>query len=105
AGGTLRDRIEHGAEAVHDLRGNLDLAIQLSHALEHAHGHGLIHRDVKPANILIGADGTAKLTDFGIAKRGAPTGASKQIVVADQSTVGGTLGYMAPEQAIAGARI
>src|SRR5262249_50062402 len=51
-GGTLRGRIE-GTAAVHDLRGNLDLAIQLCHALEHAHGRGLIHRDVTPENILI----------------------------------------------------
>jgi serine/threonine-protein kinase len=43
--GTLRNRIE-GTEAVTDLRGNLDLAIQLCHALEHAHGQGLIHRDL-----------------------------------------------------------
>jgi hypothetical protein len=89
AGGTLRDRIERRAEVVHDLRDNLDLAIQLCHALEHAHRCGLIHRDVKPQNILIGGDGIAKLTDFGIAKRGVPTGASTTNAVADQTTAWG----------------
>src|SRR5262245_27123352 len=48
ARGTLRDRIARDKDVLHDLRGNLDLAIQLCHALEHAHSHGLIHRDLKP---------------------------------------------------------
>jgi serine/threonine protein kinase len=104
AGGTLRGRIV-GSAAVHDLRGNLDLAIQLCHALEHAHHNGLIHRDLKPENILIGQDGTAKLTDFGISRRGALGGAAGSVVVADQTTAWGTEGYMAPEQTIPGARI
>jgi WD40 repeat protein/serine/threonine protein kinase len=105
AGGTLRRRIESDKAAVHDLRGNLDMAIQLCHALEHAHRGGLIHRDVTPENILLASDGTAKLTDFGIAKRGAVAGAAENVGGAQQSSYAGRRGYMAPEQAIVGARI
>jgi serine/threonine protein kinase len=101
SGGTLLDRIAQDKDFIRDFRGNLDLAIQLCHALEHAHGRGLIHRDLKPENILIGIDGVAKLTDFGIAKRGAVGGATISLA-ARQSSYAGTHGYMAPEQAILG---
>jgi WD40 repeat protein/serine/threonine protein kinase len=84
AGGTLRHRIQSEKAAVHDVRGNLDIAIQLCHALEHAHSRGLVHGDVTPENILLATSGTAKLTDFGITKR---------------------RGDMAPEQAVARAPI
>jgi WD40 repeat protein/serine/threonine protein kinase len=103
--GTLRDRIAHDSDVLHDQRGNLDLAIQLCHALEHAHGHGLIHRDVKPENILISDDGIAKLTDFGIAKRGGDSESGANVVAATQSIAWGTPGYAAPEQTVPNARI
>ena len=104
SGGTLRGRIGN-SEALNDFRGNLDLAIELCHALEHAHGKGIIHRDLKPENILISVEGHAKLTDFGIARRGLVEGEKGAIAGVMQSGYVGSAGYMAPEQAIAGAGI
>ena len=69
-----------------------DIGVELARALAYVHGQGIVHRDVKPSNILVHADGKAKLGDFGIAR------------LADSSTLtlaGTTLGtaaYMAPEQ-------
>jgi hypothetical protein len=71
----------------------LDIAAQLTPALRHVHDHGVIHRDLKPPNILRTADGTIKLTDFGIAK----VFASRHLT----STGGiiGTAEFLSPEQA------
>lgn len=72
--------------------------IQMAHALHHAHQHGVIHRDVKPANILVDADNSRRLllTDFGIAKIQGMRGLTKS------GTTIGTPEYMAPEQAAGG---
>ncbi len=67
---------------------------QVASALGEAHAHGLVHRDVKPANILLAADGTVKVTDFGIAK--ALSGADATLT--NPGTVIGTAAYVAPEQ-------
>jgi serine/threonine protein kinase/putative hemolysin len=70
-GGSLKDVIENGSlyaggkrEA---LRRILDLAIQCARGLHYAHAQGLIHKDVKPANLLLSQDGTLKVADFGLA--------------------------------------
>src|SRR4051795_68851 len=89
-GETLRDAIERGPteprRAVEILRG-------LAGALDHAHEEGIVHRDVKPANVLLGADGhTVKLADLGIAT------AVEGTRITMSGTVLGTAAYMAPEQ-------
>ncbi|MCC5949447.1 MAG: serine/threonine protein kinase [Nitriliruptoraceae bacterium] len=70
------------------------LGEQVAAALGEAHVHGLVHRDVKPANILLASDGTVKVTDFGIAK--ALTGSDATLTT--PGTVVGTAAYVAPEQ-------
>jgi eukaryotic-like serine/threonine-protein kinase len=71
----------------------LGMALQMARALSFAHGRGLIHRDVKPQNVLLNAEGQAKMTDFGIARSVDVQG------VTITGTVLGTSEYIAPEQA------
>jgi serine/threonine-protein kinase len=80
---------------------------QIAEALDYAHGEGVIHRDVKPENILISRHGHAMLADFGIA-RGAllPSGARPTGTALTQSGMAiGTADYMSPEQALGEAEI
>jgi serine/threonine protein kinase len=91
-GATLADEVkERGrlepAEVV-------DLALQICGGLEHAHAAGLVHRDIKPQNLLLRADGAVKIADFGIA-RAAETTKLTQI-----GSVLGTAAYLSPEQAL-----
>jgi hypothetical protein len=71
----------------------LDEAAQLADGLAYAHEQGVVHRDLKPGNILRATDGSVKLTDFGIAR------ALEETMVTQVGTVLGTLRYLAPEQA------
>ncbi|MCX6362513.1 MAG: serine/threonine-protein kinase, partial [Armatimonadetes bacterium] len=65
-GGTLRDALQ--MRGALPLREAVDIACQVLSALAHAHGHNVVHRDVKPDNIHLQPDGYPKLTDFGIAR-------------------------------------
>ena len=88
----------------------IDLMVQFSDGLEHAHSKGLVHRDVKPGNCMMTKDGILKVTDFGLTKRRGQSRGSDQTF--DASTSGatmtleresvtaagmGTPSYMAPE--------
>ena len=87
-GTTLADLIDDGSL---DAAQTLDLLDQVAAALDAAHGAGLVHRDVKPRNILVGGDGVAYLADFGLSRPsdGMDATATGQFL--------GTLAYAAPE--------
>ena len=74
------------------LRNAVAVILQVLQALGHAHAHGVVHRDIKPGNIILLADGQVKVTDFGIARLEL-SGGLTQVGMAV-----GTPGYMAPEQ-------
>jgi WD40 repeat protein/serine/threonine protein kinase len=104
-GGSLKDWIDDGRlyeGAPDEVVGRLlDVAIQFAWGLGFAHQRGLVHQDVKPANVLLTVGGVAKVTDFGLARgRGldvsGPGAEGGTTVVAG---VGGTPGYFSPEQA------
>src|SRR5215208_5315186 len=91
AGENLKQLIER--EGPLPVRDALLLAIQMARALGFAHDRGLVHRDVKPQNVLLNDEGQAKMTDFGIARSVDVDG------VTITGTVLGTSEYIAPEQA------
>ncbi len=73
---------------------SLQLGVQLAHALEYAHQHTIVHRDIKPQNILIEPDGNPVILDFGLAK----VANSNQLQWTQSGEVLGTPAYMPPEQ-------
>ncbi len=86
----------------------LDIAIQFAWGLHYAHEQGLVHQDVKPANVMMTADGSAKVTDFGLAnalgetaQAPSPTSPARTLQVTHR---GGTVAYWSPEQATAQAQ-
>ena len=88
-GETLKERIRRGPL---DALEAVQIAIQVGQGLANAHSQGIIHRDVKPANIIITKDGVAKILDFGLAKL-----AGQARLTKTGSTLG-TVAYMSPEQ-------
>jgi serine/threonine-protein kinase len=93
-GKELKDHFE--AKERFDLKTIFRLMTELLDALECAHEAGVIHRDVKPANVMIDAGGHAKLTDFGVARFTEPDG--EQLEATRAGTIVGTPSYMSPEQ-------
>jgi serine/threonine protein kinase len=91
-GETLQARLDRGRLTFDEA---LPIALQVARGLGHAHQVGIVHRDVKPSNIVILPNGTAKILDFGIAQ-------IHDVSVVSPHTFMGTVGYMSPEQASAG---
>jgi eukaryotic-like serine/threonine-protein kinase len=93
-GRTLEERLRReGAMSANDV---LAVARQVCAGLEHAHASGLVHRDLKPGNLIEREDGTVKIADFGIAR------AVEGTELTETGTIVGTAAYLAPEQAEAG---
>ena len=88
-GETLADLLGRGPV---DADRAVEIIRAVAEALDHAHASGIVHRDVKPANVLLGRDGAVKLADLGIAK------AVERTDITGTGTVLGTPAYMAPEQ-------
>ena len=90
-GGTLRDLIASGRKL--PPRAVVEVALEIAEALQSAHTRGVIHRDIKPRNLLITDSGHVKVTDFGIARAADATTAS------DLESILGSAKYMSSEQA------
>ena len=93
-GESLKKTIEK--KAPFDTLTTLSVAMQIASALSHAHKHHVVHRDIKPQNILVSVDGTVKVTDFGIARA-----ATANTYAADVNAMG-SVHYFSPEQARGG---
>ncbi len=92
-GGSLTDRL-HKCRRL-SVEEAISIVVQVAGALEVAHRHGVIHRDIKPDNIMFDADGTPKLADLGVAKF---TDEAHKTTVTTTGMIIGTPAYMAPEQ-------
>ena len=102
-GETLRTRLAGGPLAATEAA---DIAAQLAEGLAAAHEKGVVHRDIKPDNVVITPSGLARILDFGLAKRseaalGAPSSeeeATHSALLTEPGVIAGTVGYMSPEQ-------
>ena len=93
-GTSLDDLIPEGGLETEPL---LDLAIQMARGLEAAHEQGVVHRDLKPGNVMVGSDERLRILDFGLAKRTEPDRRLTDTVTEEGQLIG-TGPYMAPEQ-------
>jgi serine/threonine-protein kinase len=91
-GGTLKEKIV--GDGPLGAREAAALGAQVAEALEAAHERGMVHRDIKPQNVLLTDRGDAKVADFGIARAGS------SVTISRTGSVMGTAGYMSPEQAL-----
>ncbi len=108
-GYTLREILDYRER--YDLTQLVDVIVQIGHALEYAHTHGVAHRDIKPENILVGPYGEVLLLDWGLAKVWGPEGESAEeldesgnalpggdLSITARGKIQGTVSYMSPEQ-------
>ena len=99
-GEALVDRLHRGPLSI---RQTVGMTIQIADALEEAHGLGIIHRDIKTANLILEASGRVKILDFGLAKLTGPAvelGNAETMAETSLGVVVGTVSYMSPEQAL-----
>src|SRR5262249_37574533 len=103
-GQTLADRIARGPIPLNQA---LEIAKQITEALEAAHEKGIIHRDLKPANVMLAADGKVKVLDFGLARPMEAGGRNSNLsnsptlltdIQTAENVLMGTAAYMSPEQ-------
>lgn len=92
SGGTLKEKISHRGRLSSDEAARI--ALKVAEALGAAHDKGVVHRDIKPQNVLLTETGEPKVADFGIAR------AASAATISQTSRVLGTAGYMSPEQAL-----
>jgi serine/threonine-protein kinase len=106
-GESLRERMSRSTMALTE---TLEIVIQIASALQAAHGAGIIHRDIKPDNVMIRADGYVKVLDFGLAKLAEPgvlangsvsdpEAQTRRQLQTQAGIIMGTIAYMSPEQA------
>jgi len=96
----LADRLVEGSLPEKDV---IALGIQLAEGLSAAHEHAVVHRDLKPGNLLLNSEGRLKILDFGLAKLRLPAKASPASeTLSETHAIAGTLPYMAPEQVLGG---
>lgn len=98
-GETLSSKIENSAVSPEDV---LSVGIQIAEALAEAHSHGIIHRDIKPQNVIVTPRGQVKVLDFGLVKlqseRPTETDAKTESQLTEEGQIVGTVAYMSPEQ-------